>query len=557
MGFAMTQLEQTLTKQVEALKEKVVLLSQSVETLTEEKTHFRALYLDMIELNKKLERGLLGRKAERLPENDRQLTMQILETLLSELGESSDSEADPEPKKQHIGAHTRNKPTGRKPFPENLPRVEFEVTPPEVLAQGTDAFDKIGEETSEVIERRPASWVVVVVKKLAYKAKAPNENGTHAIVCGHTPSLPIEKGMAGPGLLADTLVKRWQDHLPLHRQQSIFAREGILLSKSTMCGWHEKLHHLCRPVVDAMWHDAMASPYLCTDATGVLVMKKEQCKWSHFFVLVAPEKHVLFQYTKRHDKKAVDKILSGYQGYLVCDAHSVYDHLYIGGDILEVACWAHCRRYFFKALSSDPERARQALSWISALFRLERKTNGKDSREKRRHRQEKSKRLVEQFFAWCKAEGPQVIKDTPIYKAIQYAQNQRQALSRFLDDGRLPIHNNISELQLRRQVIGRKNWIFCGSDDGAEVNTTFVSLLASCQMHGIEPWSYLRDLFCLLPNWPATRALELAPAYWTETVQTPEARQVLEHHVFRAISMIEDSKIFDGKSVGGVKIAVR
>jgi len=144
-----------------------------------------------------------------------------------------------------------------------------------------------------------------------------------------------------------------------------------------------------------------------------------------------------------------------------------------------------------------------------------------------------SKPIVDAFFAWCDAEAAHALDETPTVTAIGYARNQRVALQRFLEDGRLPIHNNGSERELRREALGRKNWLFVGSDDGAAVNATFVSLLASCQMHGIEPWAYLRDLFCLLPSWPRSRVLELAPANWKQTLENEDAQQRLAANVFR------------------------
>ena len=156
--------------------------------------------------------------------------------------------------------------------------------------------------------------------------------------------LPIPRGLAGPGMLADTIVRRWQDHQPLNRLEGIYAREGLELARSTMCTWHEQLAGLARPLVDAMFADALEAPYVCIDATGVLVLAKERCRNGHFWVLVAPEKHVLYRFSKDHNGAAVDQLLGGYKGYLVADAHAVYDHLYRGGDVIEVDCWAHCRR---------------------------------------------------------------------------------------------------------------------------------------------------------------------------------------------------------------------
>jgi hypothetical protein len=208
-----------------------------------------------------------------------------------------------------------------------------------------------------------------------------------------------------------------------------------------------------------MWEDALAAPVLHTDATGVLVQAKERCTRAHFFVVLAPKRHALFHFTRKHDKAAVDTLLAGYQGYLVADAHSVYDHLYADGQVVEVACWAHCRRYFFKALTSEPEPAREALALIGELFRHERTARDLVPELRQRYRAEQSKPLVEAFFAWCRARAEALLEGTPLHTAVRYAMNHEAAFRRFLEDGRLPLHNNDSERQLRRQAVGRKNWL--------------------------------------------------------------------------------------------------
>jgi transposase len=240
-----------------------------------------------------------------------------------------------------VAAHTRAKPTGRKPLPEKLPRVEVELLPPEVQQKGTDAFVRIGEDTTETVERRPASLVVVRVCKPKFVPKGREPAAATQVLQASPPELPIDRALAGPGLLADTIVRRWQDHLPLHRLERIYGREGLDLARSTICGWHEALGGLVKPLVDAMWADARGAPYLCTDATGVLVQARERCRRGHFWVVIAPERHVLFAFTAKHNGAAVDELLEGYEGYLVADAHAVFDHLYKRGTLIEVGCWAH------------------------------------------------------------------------------------------------------------------------------------------------------------------------------------------------------------------------
>jgi transposase len=600
---------------LEATREELV---GKLEQAQKERDEYRRVYLALLEAYRKLEAGLFGQKRERFTDAapKEQLALALL-AMLTEGGTPGQPEATPE-QKQKVEAHTRRKSTGRKPLPEHLPRILVEVLPPEVQQAGLEAFERIGEEVSEVLERRSASLVVVrtVRPKFVPKAKPeertaqPIDPGTLSQQAEASPpvaplplevsaqpavasseefppqaaplpleapaplavasaaalpetalplapqapaplavasspvlqapalELPLPRSLCGPGLLADTLVRRWQDHLPLHRLERIYGREGFELPRSTVGDWHANAARLVEPLLKAMWKDALEnSPYLCVDATGVLVQALEKCRHAHFFVVVAPGRHVLYGYQPKHDSDAVDALLKGYKGFLVADAHSVYDHLYASGEVLEVGCWAHARRYWFKSLDTDGLRARHGLSLIQELFKFEREQAATPPEEKLRLRQKEAKPIVEAFFRYCKEEELKVLDETPIAKAIGYALNQREALERFLSDGRLPIHNNHSENALRREAVGRKNWLFLGSDEGGTVNATFVTLLASCQLHGIEPLGYLRDLLCLLPSWPVKRVLELAPVNWRTTVQRPEVHAALEANVFRQASL--------------------
>jgi transposase len=329
-------------------------LQQAFARAEAEREEYRKLHLLLREENERLKRGLLGQKAERLSRDDRQLALAILDLLLGEQTVAA------VPETQKVREHERRKPPGRRPLPEHLPRVDIELVPLDVQREGLNRFERIGAEVSEVLERRPASAVVVRVIRPKFVPKDRLRNGPTPVLIAEPPELPIERGLAGPGLLADTGVRRWQDHQPLHRLEGIYARDGIALARSTVCGWHEELAALARPVVEAMREDAFRQPYLCTDATGVLVQAKDKCRTGHFWVLVAPPMHVLFGYSPRHDGAGVDKLLAGYQGYLVADAHAVYDHLFTDGTIVEVGCFAHGRRYFSRRSAPRPTgRARR------------------------------------------------------------------------------------------------------------------------------------------------------------------------------------------------------
>jgi len=512
-----------------AAEAKLSELKDRLAALETERDEYKRLYVALLEAYRKLEAGLVGQKRERfIADNGEQLALSLMSMLVGH--------GPPSPETQQVEAHERRKPTGRKLLPENLPRIEVEIIPPEVQRRGLDAFERIGEETTETVERRPASAVVVRTIRPKYVLKEAEAN-TPAVLQAPAVELPIPRSIAGPGLLADTIVRRWQDHLPLHRMERMYGREGLPLARSTICGWHQEVALLVAPLVLAMWRDALASPYLCIDATGVLVQALQKCRAAHFFVVIAPEKHTLFGYTPKHDAKAVDKLLAGYEGFLVADAHSVYEHLYKTGAVVEVGCWAHCRRYWWKSLDSDAPRAKRGLALIQKLFLLERQYATAPPEVRLPRRQQEAKQIVDDFFSFCDQESLKVLDETPISKAIAYARNQRTALQRFLEDGRLPIHNNVSENALRREALGRRNWLFVGNDEGGEVNATLVSLLASCEMHGFEPLSYFRDLLCLLPSWPVQRVIDLAPLHWARTVQRVDVQQQLQENIFRRATL--------------------
>ncbi|MBI3183242.1 MAG: IS66 family transposase, partial [Myxococcales bacterium] len=477
-----------------SIDERLSELGARLAAVEHERDEYKRQYVALMEAYRKLEAGLIGQKRERFVGGDEQLVLSLLSML------TPGAQATPPPPVTQVPAHQRARPTGRKPLPEMLPRIDIEVVPPEVQQQGLNAFERIGEDVSETVEKRPASLVVVRTVRPKYVAKgegvasgatsaeqlpaAPGQSvvespaaaapaseasgveepqakaeedcplppSASVVLQARAPQLPVPRALAGPGMLADSIVKRWEDHLPLHRLERVYGREGWPLARSTICGWHFAVALLCKPLVEAMWDDALASAYLCMDATGVLVQALEECRRAHFFVVVAPGKHVLFGYSKKHNSEAVDELVGGYKGYLVVDAHSVYEHLFETGDVVEVGCWAHARRYWYKSLEADGPRARHALSLIGGLFTLEREYATSPPEERLRRRQRDAKPIVDAFFVWCDEEALKVLDETPAAKAIGYARNQRIALQRFLSDGRLPIHNNGSENALRREA---------------------------------------------------------------------------------------------------------
>jgi transposase len=530
--------------ELNALSQRASELEKKLNRTSHEREEYRKLYeLATLELER-LRRHLFGRKSERVSPDQLAMSFEAVAQLLGAAEQSAeqpedddepsagtDSDADNDDRK----LKKKRPRAGRQPLAEHLPVETIVLLPAELRGDERDDFECIGEEVCETLEHRSASKVRVRVVRPKIIRKGSPEAG---VMTAAPLELPIARGLAGPALLAQVVVDKYEDHQGLHRQERRFLREGVHLADSTLGGWIEALHTLCDPLVLAMCADAKATcPFIATDATGVLVMEKEECRRGHFFVLLGADKHVLFRYSNEHTSKAIQGFLAGYNGYLVADAHTIYDALYRSGRCIEVGCMAHARRYFYKALGSDPERARVALALIAKLFKVERELADAPRAKKERVRRDKSVPLLDAFFTWCEAERDKVLDETPISQALRYALNQRAALSRFVDDGRLPLSNNDSERALRQLVIGRRNWLFVGSDDGGHRAATFVSLIASAKLHGIEPYAYLRDLFCLLPGWARNKVIELAPAYFKKTLQREDVQQRLNDNPFRRVSL--------------------
>jgi len=537
----------TLREKLAAVEHERDEFKERAERAEHERNEFKKLYLLVTLELERLKRQLFGKKAETVDLAQIQLAfgpvlealerargggaaeMGAVESELTKLRERAEAEVARRQLEKKPPA-----PHGRRDLSlEDLPIETIVLEPPERLIPGGDALVKIGEEVAEHIDHRPASLVRVRVVRPKYKMPEPakgSEPLASPIVIAPLPERPIPRGIAGPGLLAHVLVSKYADHLPLNRQEKIFRRQGLHLPRSTLCGFVQGSVSLLSRVVEAMWEDARANArWVCIDATGVLVLAKDQCRHNHFWVVVAERDHVLFRHTKTHDGLVPAGLLEGYRGYVHADASSVYHELYRReAEITEVGCWAHCRRRAFDALSTDEPRALVLIGFIGLLYDAHRlATDSRTGLTDGPRRKAEATPVIDKLYAWIAAERPRVDDDVPIAKAMNYALNHREHLTRFLDNGLLRLDNNPAELELRREKVGSKNWLFCGSDDGAHWNSVVVSLAASCQLHGIEPWAYLRDILTLLPSWPAKRVFDLCPKRWNETRQQPDTQKRL------------------------------
>lgn len=511
---------------------------------------------------------------ERAPRDQLQLAFErVLETLgVEQPANDSDDDGASEDGKEPARARRRRRKNrhrhGRRPLDvSNLPVIEDRIIPNEVKAAAGVGFRLIGQEVCQRVARRPAEWVCHRTVRLKYaadealtgssagvadagdsaaSANDPAPEGGTRIVIAPLPAGIWPKCMGDASAIAHVMLSKYGDLLPLNRQQGIAARGGFMLPKSTQSGWLKAAHAFCAPVVDAMMADAKKRAFLiATDATGARVMpprrkrdeeepddpqvlrpvERRSCERWHVFVFLADRDHVVFRYDREHNGAVFARMLDGYRGNLLADAASVFDVLYKDHGMTEHGCWFHARRPFYRGLETDPPRALEALSLIGKLFEIDRKLRERelDLATFTRLRREGAGPVLELLDKWINLNRDRVDPRSPLASGIGYYENQRDALRRFLDDGRIRLDNNLSEQALRNLVVGLSNWIFFANETGIAWYTTFRSLIASCMLHQLDPAIYLEQLLRIVPHWPRHRVIELAPKYWMDTTEKLDA----------------------------------
>jgi transposase len=454
---------------------------------------------------------------------------------------SSTSATPPEPPAPPAAPDKpKTKPTGRRDL-RKLPIAEERIEILDPTREGR--LERIDFETSYQIQWKKGGPVRLVIARAKYREETAE--GASTIVTTPMPPRTFPRILAAPSLLAKILVDKFCDGLPLYRQEQRFAREGLDLDRGTMCRWIEDAGMTAGCVVVAMKKDAFDNAFcISTDATGVAVQPEraegkghQPCRRGHFFVMLADRDHVLFEYMPRETSAAVREMFRGYSGYVQADAKNTYDVLFHkpapalateddeAGE--EVGCWSHARRKFYEAAIGKDRIAREGLWRIHKLFELEKAWKDDPPAKRKAARDQHSRPLVEAFFAWAEVEYAKVKNTRGLLRsALGYAVRQQGPLRRFLDDGRLRLENNASERALRAIAVGRKAWLFVGSDDHAEGAANLFSLIGSCKLHGLDPEAYLRDLFRVLVHWPRDRHLELSPRHWAKTRARLDAREL-------------------------------
>lgn len=369
--------------------------------------------------------------------------------------------------------------------------------------------------SSDIPTRGTQSGAVADAVGAQQRPRPPPLDTTIVQAC--MPSEIIDRGLPTADLLAHIFVGKFADKNPYNRQEGIAARAGVRLRRSLMCQWTAQAHELVHPLLVAMEADARRADYIMTDSTGTLVQAKARCKKGYFWVYVSGNGHVAYRYSAKNDHSDPAAVFAGYSGIVLADATSTLDALCRDNGIERAGCSSHARRYFFKALSNDRNRALVGLGMYNRLFELEADWKKLAPAQRLVLRQERSRPVFDALMSWCEEQLPLVDDPSSIRSALFYTLNNRAELGRFLSHGNIPIHNNRSELELRRLVVGQANWLFVGSDETAPWTCTFSSLVGSCSLNGLDPEAYLRDLLRVLPHWPARRLLELCPRDWPTT----------------------------------------
>ena len=414
----------------------------------------------------------------------------------------------------------RKRKRGAPRLPKDIRRVIEEIEPTDEEATCPccgDRRDVIGYEETEKLEYQPGDCYLRVIRRPKLVCKAHEESGVT------TPDLPpqvVHKGLAGESMLAQVVTAKFCDHLPLYRQSRILRRQGIDIPESTLGDWIRQSHEALAPVVAAMKSSVFASGYVSTDDTGVTLLTKAapgKSKRAHFWAYLGEQRgDVVFDFTAGRGGAGPKRMLDGYEGYLQADAYSVYDALFEPGKIIEVACMAHARRKFFDAKDLAPDQALPALRAIRALYRVERECKAGEITNEQRlaRRAEGSKGTFDALREWLAELKSQVLPKSPIGKAVGYFCNHADALGRFLEDGRLEIDNNRCERTMRQVAVGRKNWLFAGSEAGGQRAATLYSLTISCWELNIDPLAYLTDVLRRLATTPSSEIATLTPRGW-------------------------------------------
>jgi transposase len=462
-------------------------------------------------------RAEFGRSSEKLAHQAEQLEL-ALEALETDQAERL-ATASPEVAAAVETAPEAQKPA-RRPLPQHLPREDQRHPAPCTCPSCGGALRKIADEVSETLDYVPGRFKVIrhIREKLSCRT-------CDTVVAAPAPDHAIARGRAGAGLLAHIVVSKYDDHLPLYRQAEIFARDGVSLGTSTLCGWVGATAAALKPLVDALATDILGGDTLHVDDTPVPVLAPGtgKTKTGRLWTYVRDERPftgsrkpaALFCYSPDRKGEHPQAHLKDFHGVIHADGYAGFNELFAGGRIVEAGCWAHVRRKFFDVhIATGSPIAKEALDRIGQLYAVEKIINGLSAERRRQRRQLQSKPIAEALAAWAESTVRQLSRKSELAQAFRYMRARWTALVRCFDDGRLALDNNPAERALRCVAIGRKNYLFAGSDAGGHRAAALYSLIESAKLNGLNPQHYLADVLARIADHPARRIAELLPWNW-------------------------------------------
>ena len=472
---------------------------------------------------KELQRHRFGRRAESLPAEQLQLGLEEAEQVEA-AGHAESEEAVPAERKA-LAARRR---INRGALPAHLPRIETVVDvehPVCPCCSGT--LHRIGEDVAERLDIVPAQFRVLVVRRPKYGCRSCED----VVVQAPAPARLIEGGLPTEATIAQVLVSKYADHLPLYRQAQIYARQGITLDRSTLADWVGRAAFLLRPVQGRLLDRLKASAKLFADETTAPVLDpgRGRTKTGQLWAYARDDRPwggadppgVAYLYAP--DRKAERPVahLAGFRGVLQVDGYAGYNALAARGEVRLAFCWSHVRRPFYALAQSGPAPiASEALTRIAALYRIEDEIRGRPADERRAVRQERSRPLLETFEPWLRGKLSLISQKTKLADAIRYALTRWAGLCLFLEDGRIELDSNIVERSIRPLALNRKNALFAGSDGGAEHWATIASLIETCKLNSVDPFAYLADVISRIVNGhPQSRLDELLPWAYIANVE--------------------------------------
>lgn len=463
----------------------------------------------------KLKRMLFGPKKERFvkEQNPNQINLPF-----EELEAKNEASVDEPVKKTITYTRTQSNHKGRNRLPDDLPVREVVIEP----VENTEGMVKIGEERTEILELAPAKFFKLVLVRPKYVKPHDEDAG---VLIGELPSRPIDRCMAGNALLSSILINKYVDHLPLYRQQQIFKRWGIRIAPSTIDHWVARLGALLEPLYQSMVNVVKHDGYLQVDETPTRVIdrkKKGKCHRGYYWVYHSPPKRmVVFDYKRGRGQEAPREMLNDFKGYLQTDGYKVYAKYGLKEGITHLACWAHARRYFEHALDQDRARAAYAMTEIQKLYAIERRAKDMEPEERKALRLEESLPVINALGKWIVNENKKVLPRSLIGKAFNYTIMLWDSLQNYLYNGELLIDNNLIENTIRPNALGRKNYLFAGSDEGARRTAMFYTFTGTCKLHGVEPMTWLTAVLSKIADHHVNKLYQLFPQNMELTENLP------------------------------------